>query len=83
MSGLRPRQGGGPVPSWADPGYLAALPLVAAALLVHPALHRRTIGKTRWVIEGLVLAASLFFVAWAVMLEPLHRTLAWPAWPAR
>ncbi len=63
-----------PVPSWADAGYLAALPLVAAALLVHPALHGRTIGKTRSVIDGLVLAASLFFVAWAVVLEPLHRT---------
>ena len=28
-----------PVPSWADVGYLGAIPLAAAALLCHPGMH--------------------------------------------
>lgn len=69
--------GGGdvPVPSWADAAYLAALPPTAAALLVHPALHGRTIGRTRSLLDGLVLAASLFFVGWMLVLEPMQRTI--------
>jgi len=63
-----------PVPSWADAAYLAALPPTAAALLVHPALHGRTLSKTRSLVDGLVIAASLFFVAWTLVLEPLQRT---------
>jgi uncharacterized membrane protein YgdD (TMEM256/DUF423 family) len=67
---------GGDVPasSLADVAYLAALPLAAAALLVHPALQGRAIGKTRSLVDGLVIAASLFFVAWTLVLEPLQRT---------
>jgi hypothetical protein len=63
-----------PVPSWADAAYLAALPPTAAALLVHPALRGRTIGKTRSLVDGLVIAASLLFVAWTIVFQPLQRT---------
>jgi hypothetical protein len=66
--------GGVPAVSWADAAYLAALPPAAAALLVHPALRGRAIGKTRSLVDGLVIATSLFFVAWALVLEPLKRT---------
>jgi uncharacterized membrane protein YgdD (TMEM256/DUF423 family) len=79
-----------PVPSWADAAYLSAVPLAAAALLAHPALHGRAIGKIRALLDGSALAASLFFVAWSVVLGPLWRstdlttaggliTLAYPA----
>jgi hypothetical protein len=69
--------GGGevPVPSWADAAYLSALPLIAAALLLHPARRGRAIGKTRSLVDGLVIAVSLFFLAWVVVLEPLHKTI--------
>jgi hypothetical protein len=60
-----------PVPSWADAAYLAALPPVAAALLVHPALHARAIGRLRSLVDGLVIAASVFFVGWALVFKPI------------
>jgi hypothetical protein len=62
------------VTSWADVAYLAALPPVALALLVHPALRGRTIGRTRALIDGLILAASFFFAAWSLVLAPLRRS---------
>ncbi len=63
-----------PVPSWADAGYLAAVPLAAAALLTHPALRGRAVGKTRSVLDGLAIAAALFFIAWTLLVEPLWRS---------
>jgi diguanylate cyclase len=65
---------GAPMPSWADVAYLAALPPTAAALLVHPAVHGRAVGRTRSLVDGLVLAAAVFFVAWIAILEPLGRS---------
>ena len=64
-------QGSVPVPSWADVGYLAATPLAAAALLVHPAMRGRTIGKARSALDALVIAVALFLVSWTFVLEPL------------
>jgi hypothetical protein len=66
--------GGVPVPSWADAAYLAALPPTAAALLVHPAIRGRSIGKTRSLVDGLLIAAALFFLGWTFVLEPVRRT---------
>lgn len=79
-----------PVPSWADAAYLSAPPFAAAALLAHPAVHGRTTGKARAVLDGSVIATALFFVAWTALLGPLWRstdlstlggivTLAYPA----
>lgn len=63
-----------PVPSWADALYLAAPLFVAAALLAHPALHGRTTGKARAVLDGSAIATALFFVAWTALLGPLWRS---------
>jgi diguanylate cyclase len=63
-----------PVPSWADAGYLSAIPLAAAALLVHPAIHGRSAGKARALLDGLILASALFLLAWALLLGPLWHT---------
>jgi hypothetical protein len=63
-----------PAASWADAGYLAAIPLAGAALLIHPAVHGRVVGMTRSVLDGLVIATALFFVSWLFVLEPLQRT---------
>ena len=63
-----------PVSSWADAGYLAAIPLAAAALLVQPAMRGRSTGKTRALLDGLVIATALFFPTWTLLLGPLwHR----------
>lgn len=63
-----------PVPGWDDVAYLAAVPFAAAALLVHPALHGRATGKVRAILDGSVIAASLFFITWTLLLGPLWRT---------
>ena len=63
-----------PVSSWADAGYLAAIPLAAAALLVHPAMRGRSTGKTRALLDGLVIATALFFPTWTLLLGPLWHT---------
>ena len=65
---------GVPASSWADAGYLAALVPTAAALLVHPALRGRALARSRSLVDGLVLATALFFVAWTLILEPVQRT---------
>lgn len=69
--------GGGsvPVPSWADAGYLAAIPLTAAALLLHPALHGRAIGRMRSLADGLAIAAAFLFVGWTLVFQPLHERI--------
>jgi hypothetical protein len=66
--------GGVPTSSWADAAYLAALPLVALALLAHPALHGRAIRKSRSLVDGLVLAASLLFLTLTFVIEPIGQT---------
>jgi hypothetical protein len=65
-----------PAASWADAAYLAALPLTATALLVHPALRGRASRKSRSLVDGLVLAAALFFLAWALVFEPVRQQTA-------
>ena len=60
-----------PVPSWADIGYLTAIPLAVIALLMHPALHGRRVRMARSVFDGLVIATALLFLSWTIVLGPL------------
>lgn len=62
---------GVPTVSWADAGYLAAIPLTAAALLVHPALRASGSGRARALLDGLAVATALFLLSWTVVLGPL------------
>ena len=62
-----------PVPSWADVGYLAAIPLAVAALVVHPATRGSGTRKTRSVFDGLVVATALLFLSWTLVLGALWR----------
>jgi hypothetical protein len=59
-----------PVPSWADAGYLTAVPLTVAALAVHPATTATTVRRARWLLEGLIMATALLFVSWTLALGP-------------
>lgn len=64
-----------PQPSWADLAYLAALPAVAGALLVHPATRGRASAMSRSIAEGLVIAAALLLLSWTLVFEPVSRTV--------
>jgi hypothetical protein len=63
-----------PVVSWADVGYLSAIPVTVAALVVHPATHGSTTRKARSVFDGLVVATALLFLSWVLVLGPLWRS---------
>jgi hypothetical protein len=69
-----------PVPSWADLGYLSAIPLTVAALVVHPATRGSGIRKARSVFEGLVIATALLFLSWTLILSPLSRSANLSTW---
>ena len=69
-----------PVPSWADLGYLSAIPLAVAALIVHPATHGSGTRKTRSLFDGLVVAAALLFLSWTLVLGALWRSSDLGTW---
>jgi hypothetical protein len=63
-----------PIPSWADVGYLAAIPLAVAGLVVHPSMRATGTRRARAVLDGMVIAAALLFLSWTLVLGPLWRT---------
>jgi hypothetical protein len=69
-----------PAPSWADVGYLGAIPLTVAALVVHPAMRGSRTRKARSVFEGLVVATALLFLSWTLVLSPLSRSANLSTW---
>ena len=62
-----------PFPSWADLGYLAAVPLAGLALLSHPVMRDRAGAGARALIDGLTVAAALVFCSWTFVLGPVWR----------
>jgi diguanylate cyclase (GGDEF)-like protein/PAS domain S-box-containing protein len=62
-----------PFPSLADVGYLAAVPLAAAALLSLPFAAQSLAGRVRQVLDGLMIAASLLLVSWVLLLHTLFQ----------
>jgi PAS domain-containing protein len=62
-----------PFPSLADVGYLAAVPLAAAALLSLPFAARGLAGRVRQVLDGLMIAASLLLISWVLVLKTLFQ----------
>lgn len=69
-----------PVPSWADVGYLSAIPLTVAALVVHPATRGSGTRKARSLFDGLVIATALTFLSWTLVLGPLWRSANLSTW---
>lgn len=66
--------GGVPSPSWADAGYLGAVPLAVAAFLRHPGIADGSPGR-RWrgVLDGLTVAGAGLLLSWTVVLGPVAR----------
>jgi hypothetical protein len=62
-----------PVPSYADIGYLGAIPLVVTALLVHPS-ERRDSTRALVAVDAAALATSLLFLSWMFILKPISGT---------
>ncbi|MGH2917010.1 MAG: hypothetical protein ACRDLS_00180 [Solirubrobacteraceae bacterium] len=62
------------VPSWADVGYLSAIPLAVAALLSHPAMAGSAARQARFTLDGLLVATALLFLSWTLVLGPLWHT---------
>ncbi len=60
-----------PVPSWADLGYLSAIPLAVAALIMHPATRGRGSRTVRSTLDALTVATALLFLSWTLVLGPL------------
>jgi diguanylate cyclase len=64
-----------PVPSWADLGYLGAVPFAVAALLCHPAMNRAARRRARSLFDSLIVATALVFLSWTLVVGPLwHST---------
>ncbi len=62
-----------PIPSWADVGYLSAIPLTVAALLSHPAMRFDRKKSARATFDGIVVATALLFLSWSLVLGSLWR----------
>ncbi|MHB8492394.1 MAG: hypothetical protein ACYDA6_09325, partial [Solirubrobacteraceae bacterium] len=63
-----------PSPSWADVSYLAAVVVVVAGLVIHPAIQGGGTHKLRSVIDGIAVATALSFLSWTFVLGPLWRS---------
>ena len=62
-----------PFPSFADLGYLSAVPLAIAGVLCFPSTASRLTSVIRTVLDGLVIAGSLLIVSWATVLGTVYR----------
>jgi hypothetical protein len=63
-----------PFPSLADVGFLAAIPLACAGLLLFPSSHQRTARRVQGLLDGCIIATALLFASWATILGPLYRS---------
>jgi signal transduction histidine kinase len=60
-----------PFPSWADAALLCIIPTSAMALLSWPLAPEHARGRLRTALDGLVIACSVFFISWALILAPI------------
>jgi signal transduction histidine kinase len=67
------RDGSPAVPTLADAGYLAAVPLLIAGVLAFPTAPMRATARLRTLLDGLLIAASLLFLGWATVLGEAFR----------
>jgi diguanylate cyclase (GGDEF)-like protein/PAS domain S-box-containing protein len=63
---------GDPFATAVDVGYLAFFPFAIGALIAIPARRSRLTSVARALVDGLVIASSLLFVSWALVLADIH-----------
>jgi len=61
-----------PYPGPADVGYLGAVPLLVAGVLVFPSSSLRSIGRARAVLDGLLISAALLFASYGSFLGTIY-----------
>jgi hypothetical protein len=61
-----------PFPSYADVGFLAAVPLAIAGILLFPSSPRRAADRIQGILDGTIISGSLLFASWATVLGPLY-----------
>ena len=61
-----------PFPSLADVGFLCAVPLAVAGLLLFPSAPRRAADRVQGILDGCIIAGSMVFASWATILGPLY-----------
>ncbi len=62
-----------PFPSLADAGFLTAVPLACAGLLLFPGSPPRTAHRVQGLLDGCIIATALLYASWATILGPLYR----------
>jgi diguanylate cyclase (GGDEF)-like protein/PAS domain S-box-containing protein len=62
-----------PFPSIADIGYLTAVPLAAAGLLMLPSGTRSMAGRLRTLLDGLLIAGSVLLISWQLVLVRVYQ----------
>jgi hypothetical protein len=62
-----------PFPSLADVGFLTAVPLAVAGLLLFPSTPRRAADRVQGILDGCIIAGSMLFASWVTVLGPLYR----------
>ena len=62
-----------PFPSWADLGFLSAVPLAVAALFLFPSSPHRAADRVQGILDGCLIAGSILFASWVTILGPLSQ----------
>jgi diguanylate cyclase (GGDEF)-like protein/PAS domain S-box-containing protein len=62
-----------PFPSFADLGYLTAVPFAIVGVLCFPAAPARAVSLARTVLDGLLIAGSLLIISWSTVLGAVYR----------
>jgi diguanylate cyclase (GGDEF)-like protein len=63
------------VPSWADLGYLAMVPLALAGIVTRPILRPRDINRLLLLLDAGVALSGLSALGWVLVLQPLFEGL--------
>jgi diguanylate cyclase (GGDEF)-like protein len=61
-----------PFPSFADAGYLGAVPFAIATVLAFPMAYERARTHARSILDGLIVAAALLIVSWNTVLGAVY-----------
>jgi len=62
-----------PFPSFADLGYLSAMPLAMAGVLCFPAAPSKVTSLTRTVLDALLIGGSFLIISWTTVLGTVYR----------
>jgi diguanylate cyclase (GGDEF)-like protein len=63
------------VPSWADLGYLAMVPLALAGILLRPVLRPRDLSRRLLLLDATIVISCLTALSWTLVLRPLFADL--------